>query len=175
MDVSSQGGFKGLGTQLRHLLELMDGDVARACADLGLQDYRPRFSPIVRALVELGPCSIRDLARATSVTHSAASQTVAQMSRSGLVLLEPGEDARQHIVHLTARARSMLPAIQAEWAATSAAAAALDDELPCPLGEVLSALSEALERRPFRLRIADAALAFGDDSPSAGTAGARPP
>ncbi|MER5420100.1 MarR family winged helix-turn-helix transcriptional regulator [Streptosporangium roseum] len=162
MDVSPRE--TGLGTQLRHLLELLDGDVAKACADLGLRDYRPRFSPIVRALVELGPCPIRDLARAASVTHSAASQTVAQMSRHGLVTLEPGDDARQHIVRLTPKAEALLPAIQAEWAATSAAAAALDAELPFPLSELLAALSEALRQRPFRQRIADAALTLGDES-----------
>jgi DNA-binding MarR family transcriptional regulator len=62
-------------------------------------------------------------ARAISVTHSAASQTVAQMSKSGLVTLEPGADARQRIVHLTARAESLLPTtIEAKWAATEAAA-----------------------------------------------------
>ncbi len=142
----------------------MDGDVARACADLGLRDYRPRFSPVVRVLVELGPCSIRDVARAISVTHSAASQTVAQMSERGLVRLEPGDDARRHIVHLTPKTRSLLPAIQAEWTATSAAAAALDAELPCALSELLAALSESLERRSFRLRIADAASTLDDPS-----------
>ncbi|WP_405141321.1 MarR family transcriptional regulator [Sphaerisporangium sp. NBC_01403] len=162
--MSEAGLDNGLGTRLRHLLDVMDADVARACADLGLEDYRPRFSPIVRALVELGPSSIRDLARAVSVTHSAASQTVAQMSRRGLVTMEPGDDARRHIVRLSAKARSLLPAIQAEWAATSAAAAALDAELPVPFGELLAALSDALERRPFRERIADAALTLGDPS-----------
>jgi DNA-binding MarR family transcriptional regulator len=155
---------KGMGTQLRQLLEAMDGDVAKACADLGLADYRTRFSPIVRALVASGPCSIRELAGACSVTHSAASQTVAQMNRRGLVRLEPGRDARERIVHLTAKARSLLPAIQAEWAATSAAAAALDAELPFPLSDLLAALSEALRRRPFRQRIADAARTLDDDS-----------
>ncbi|MEV7010861.1 MarR family transcriptional regulator [Streptosporangium sp. NPDC051022] len=160
MDASPQE--KGAGPRLRHLLDLMDGDVARACADLGLPDYRTRFSPVIRALVTLGPCSIRDLARATSVTHSAASQTVAQMSRSGLVVLEAGDDARQHIVHLTEKARSLLPAIQAEWAATNLAATALDAELPCSLEEMLTALSDALRRRSFRLRIADAARTLDD-------------
>ena len=71
----------GLGTQLRHVLDLMDGDVASVLSDLGVTGYRPRFSPVVRALGVLGPSSIRDLAEVTGVTHSAASQTVAQMSR----------------------------------------------------------------------------------------------
>ena len=70
--------FAGLGTRMRHLLELLellDGDVARVYADLGVPDYRPRYSPVVRALVALGPLSIRDLASAVGVTHSAARRT----------------------------------------------------------------------------------------------------
>ena len=152
----------GLGTRLRHVLDLLDGDVALVYADLGLADYRPRFSPVVRAIVALGPSSIRDIARAIGVTHSAASQTVAQMSRCGLVALEPGEDARRRIVRLTDRARSLLPVISAEWSATDAAAADLDAELPVPLGQMLNAILRAVERRPMRDRIADAARAQGD-------------
>jgi len=152
----------GLGTRLRHVSELLDGDVASLYGDLGLADYRPRFSPLVRALVILGPSPIRDIARAIGVTHSAASQTVAQMTRADLIRLEPGDDARQRIVHLTDRARSLLPVIDAEWAATSAAAAGLDAELPVPLGEMLAAVLRAIERRPMRERIADAARALGD-------------
>jgi DNA-binding MarR family transcriptional regulator len=152
----------GLGTRLRHVLDLLDGDVARVYADLGLADYRPRFSPVLRAIVALGPSSIRDIAGAIGVTHSAASQTVAQMSRCGLVALEPGEDARQRIVRLTDRARSLLPVIDAEWAATETAAAGLEAELPVPLGEMLAAILRAVERRPMRDRIADAARALGD-------------
>ncbi len=152
----------GLGTRLRHALDLLDGDVAQVYADLGLSGYRPRFSPVVRALVALGPSSIRDLAHATGVTHSAASQTVAQMSRSALVTQEPGADARQRIVRLTDRARSLLPVIDAEWAATGAAVEAMDAELPVPLGEMLAAILRAVERRPMRERIGDAARALGD-------------
>lgn len=152
----------GLGTRLRHMLELLDGDVAKVYADLGLPDYRPRFSPIVRALVALGPSSIRDLARVTGVTHSAASQSVAQMSRCGLVALEPGTDARQRIVSLTGRTRSLLPVIDAEWAATEAAMAELNAELPVSLNEILAAVLRAVQRRTMRDRIADAARAIGD-------------
>jgi DNA-binding MarR family transcriptional regulator len=149
----------GLGTLLRHLLEEMDGDVASVLADLGTTGYRPRFSPVVRALAALGPVPIRDIARAIAVTHSAASQTVAQMASRGLVTLTPGEDARQRVVHLTARARALLPTIEAEWAATASAAAELDDELPVPLTELALALAAALQRRSFRQRIAESAWA----------------
>jgi len=146
--------MKGLGTLMRHVNELMDAAVAGVYADLGMPEYRPRFSPVVRALVAEGPMAIRDLAAAIGVTHSAAGQTVTQMSRAGFVTLEKGSDARHRVVRLTGKARAALPAIEAEWAATTRAVAELDAELPVPLGEVLEAVLAALERRSFGERIA---------------------
>ncbi|MDT7729379.1 MAG: hypothetical protein QOI21_5955 [Actinomycetota bacterium] len=147
----------GLGTRLRNLLELVDGDVARVYADMDLEGFRPRFTPVVRALVAHGPLSIRDLARAVSVTHSAASQTVTQMEKYGLVTLETGADARQRIVQLTGEARALLPKLDAEWAATTAAAEEFEAELPYSLSALLTEATRVLEQRPFRDRIADAA------------------
>jgi DNA-binding MarR family transcriptional regulator len=151
---------------MRHLLALLDGDVAKVYTDLGIEGYKPGFSPVVRALVASGPSSIRDLARAIGVTHSAASQKVAQMGKSGLVRLEAGADARQRIVHLTAKAQALLPLIDAEWDATQAAAAELQAELPA-LTEGLLAAERAVAQRPFRQRIADAARLLSAQQPAA--------
>lgn len=170
-DMEPAPGLSGLGTRLRHMFELLEGDVAKVYADLGLDDYRTRFSAVVRALVALGPSSIRDLAAAVGVTHSAASQTVAQLARVGLVSLEVGGDARQRIVHLTPRARDLLPVIETEWEVTEAAARELEAELPMPLTEIIAAVLAAVERRPFRERIADAARARLDERDAAGAAG----
>jgi DNA-binding MarR family transcriptional regulator len=152
---------EAVGTMLRHALELLDGDVAKLYGELGLGDYRPRFSPVVRALVSEGRLSIRDLALRVGVTHSAASQTVAQMARAGLVALEPGSDARRRIVRLTPKAYGMLPTIQSEWAATASAIRELDEELPVPLADLLIRLVEALRRKPLRQRIAESRPALG--------------
>jgi DNA-binding MarR family transcriptional regulator len=108
-------------------------------------------------LATSGPHSIRELARAIGVTNSAASQTVAQMAKEDLVVLMPGEDARQRIVRLTPKAERLLPMLDAEWAATTAAARALEAELSFPLSRLLDEALDALRRRPMRLRIADAA------------------
>jgi DNA-binding MarR family transcriptional regulator len=142
-----------IGTQLRHVLELLDGDVAKVYLEVGLPEYRPRFSPIVRTIVAEGPLSIRDLATAVGVTHSAASQTVAQLQRAGFVTLQPGSDARQRIVHLTDKTRELLPTIEAEWEATTAAMAELDAELSVPLGQVLAEVVAAVSQRSFQERI----------------------
>lgn len=150
-----------LATRLRHLLELLDGDVAAVYADLGLAWFRPRFTPVVRALAAGGPQPIRDLAAAIGVTHSAASQTVAQMVKAELVTLSPGADARHRIVHLAPRAEELLPVLDAEWAATTAAAKRFEDELAYPLSKLVDEAIEALRERPMRQRIADAAPDLG--------------
>ena len=150
-----------LGTRLRRLLDELEAGVAAVYADAGLDWFRPRFTPIVRALATVGPSSIRDLARATGVTHSAASQTVAQLARVDLVAVEPGRDARQRIVTLTRRAESLLPTLDAEWIATTAAAADLEAELSFPLSRLVDEALDALRRRPMRQRITDAAAPSG--------------
>ncbi|MFI9384321.1 MarR family transcriptional regulator [Kutzneria sp. NPDC052558] len=144
-----------MGTRLRHLIELLDDGVATVEEELGLAGFRPRFAPFVRTLATLGPSSIRDLAAAVEVTHSAASQTVAQMDRQGLVSLSPGTDARQRIVDLTPRTRELLPTLERAWQAAEAAGRELDAELPHPLSEVVVAATEALRRKPHRDRIRD--------------------
>ncbi|MEU7178057.1 MULTISPECIES: MarR family transcriptional regulator [Streptomyces] len=160
-----------LGTRLRQLLDLLDGDVAAVHADLGLTGFRPRFTPVVRALAASGPATIRELARAVGVTHSAASQTVAQMVTAGLVASTPGRDARQRIVRLTPRAESLLPALDAEAAATTAAAAEFEAELSFPLSRLVEEALDALHRRPMRQRIAAVAPDLVADPPAPGAAG----
>ncbi|MGK5733831.1 MarR family winged helix-turn-helix transcriptional regulator, partial [Streptomyces sp. URMC 124] len=155
-DAPGTPGPELLGTRLRRLLELLDGDVGAVYEDLGLAGFRPRFTPVVRALAASGPSAVRDLARAVGVTHSAASQTVARMAEEGLVVLAPGRDARQRVVSLTARAESLLPVLDAEWAATAAAAAEFEAELSYPLSRLVTEALDALGRRPMRQRIAEA-------------------
>lgn len=148
----------GLGTRLRGLLEAMDGDVALALADLGVRDYRTRYSAVIRAVAASGPTPIRDIAEGLGVTHSAVSQLVSEMQQRGLLATRQDRtDARVRLVRLTGKARRLLPAINAEWAATEAAAAALDAELPYSLSALIDELAAALERRRFRDRIAEAA------------------
>lgn len=145
-----------LGTLLRSLIDVLDSDVEAAYAAAGLA-WRPRYTPVLRAVTRLGPTSIKAIAGDVGVSHSAASQTVSQMKRDGLLALAPGADARERIVDITPATRAMLPALQRQQAATNAAAAELDAELSTPLTEVLREALAALGERPFGGRIADAA------------------
>jgi len=142
-----------LGTLLRHLIEILDGAVEQAYEVLPLA-YRPRYTPVMRTLLELGPVSIRTISLRAGITHSAVSQTVSQMAKHGLVNLRPGDDARERVVTLTPAAEAMVPVLKRQWAVTAAAAQTLDEELSMPLSQLLREAIEALEERPFSERLA---------------------
>jgi DNA-binding MarR family transcriptional regulator len=144
------------------MLEEMDADVARALTELGITEYRTRYSAVIRLVDARQQVTISDVAERLGVTHSAASQTVAEMERRGWLKVREGTDARQRLVRLSSKARRSLPAINAGWTATEAASAALDAELPYPLSTLIDDLAAALARRRFRARIADAAAGLPD-------------
>lgn len=143
------------GVLLRRLIDHLDGAVEQTYADAGL-DYRPRFTPILRALLNSGPATLRALSRLTGVSHSAVSQTITQMAARGWVSLEAGADARERIVTLTPFTMERLPRLEQCWAATDAASRSLDEDLGQPFADILIRALEALERRPLADRLAAA-------------------
>jgi len=146
----------GLGTQLAHLLELLDGSVQAAYTDAGLAT-RPRYTPVMRALAACEPSTIGQIASAAAISQPAATQTVALMVRDGLLSSTAGpKDARQRLIRLTRKGRDLLPRLQACWAATALAAESLDSDLPFPLSEALANAIAALQAKPFDQRIAAA-------------------
>ena len=142
----------GLGTLLRRLQDLTDGELEQIYAEDGI-DYVPRFTPVMRALEDGGARTVREIANASRVSHSAASQTVSRMIDAGLVKLSVGVDARERRAELTKKAHSMLPHLRARWVATEAAAQSVEQDIDAPLREVLAAAISALERRSFSARI----------------------
>lgn len=169
-------GQATLGVLMRHLLDLLDGDVEQAYRSAGL-DYRPRFTPVMRHLDEAGGSSIRSIANSAGITHSAASQTVSEMVKKGLVVAEIGQDGRERIIELTARGAALLPLLKVFWSATNSAANELSEEVGTSLPEVLSKAIAALEKHPFHERIGNhlnrKALRTPPPKP-AGRAAARP-
>lgn len=141
----------GLGTRLRRLLELLDGDLEGVYAEIA-PGYRPRFTPVMKALRH-GPLTIKAIAGMSGVSHSAASQTVSRMVRDGWVAYQVGDDARERLIRLTDTGKAALPVLEAQWARTDRAAQGLEAEIAAPLGAVVSAAIRALESRPFRDRI----------------------
>jgi DNA-binding MarR family transcriptional regulator len=146
---------QGLGTQLRHLIELLDGAVQQAYVDAGL-DYRPRYTPVMRVLAQQPSATIGQLAELAGITQPAVTQTVALMKKEGLLLVASGEDGRQRVVRLSRQGAALLPRLQACWQATRHAAGSLDAELEFPLSACLAQAIAVLGQRSFGDRIRDA-------------------
>jgi DNA-binding MarR family transcriptional regulator len=142
-----------LGTLLRHLIECLDGAVEEAYLRAGI-DYKPRYTPIVRALQALGPASIRTISQHAGITHSAASQTVTDMSKHKLLVITSGDDARERIISLSPAAEAILPLVKQQWEMTEAAARTLDAELGLSLPDVLKNTLKLLAEHSFSDRIA---------------------
>jgi DNA-binding MarR family transcriptional regulator len=165
----------GLGTQLRHLVELLDGAVEEAYASAGLR-YRPRFTPVMHALMACEPCTIGQIAETAKITQPAATQTVALMIKEGLLASETGPvDARQRLIRLSPRGRAMLPRLRECWKVTQIAAESLDASLPRPLSQSLDEAIAALGVESFgnRMEIARAQLSVAKTPSSKRAAGKR--
>lgn len=140
---------------LRLLLSAMDNAILELYAEAEIMDFRSRYTaPLIR-LGRQGPMTIRALASAVDVTHSAMSQTVAAMKRADLIRTTSGADARTRQVDLTDRGRELLPFLEAEWRATEAAVIEIEGEIPYALSQVVRDIEEVLERRSFRDRLDD--------------------
>jgi DNA-binding MarR family transcriptional regulator len=142
----------GLGTQLRALLDKLDGELMRLYREAG-SEFRPKYYPIARVLRAEREVSLAQLARRCGVTHSAVSQTAAEMARGELVRMRPGKDARERLVSLSARGKRTCDRLEALWLAVDAAAAELDAELSAALSSVVAEALDALARRPFGGRV----------------------
>lgn len=143
-----------LGTQLRHLTELLDSAVEQAYVEAGL-DYKPRYTPVMRTLARHKKLTINQLAEAAGITQPAATQTVGVMETKGLVqVLKAEEDGRKRWVELTSAGQAMLSQLQTCWSATAVATAGLESELDLPLSTVIEQAIAALEHTPFARRIA---------------------
>lgn len=144
---------RGLGTQLRHLIELLDGAVEREYKRESL-NYRPRYTPVLRALLARNPLTVTEIAELAGVTQPAATQTIALMVREGLLVSATSpRDTRQKTIDMTHYGRDLLPQLQACWDAVTIAANSLDADLPFSLPMLLDLTIKALARDPFEARI----------------------
>src|SRR5688572_18478370 len=104
----------GLGTRLRRLLAMVDGDVQLVYDEIGLP-FRPRFYPVAALLLDDGPTAVGEIARAAGVSQPAATQTIGEMRRLGLVRMAAGADRRSRRVELTAEGRRVATRLVPVW------------------------------------------------------------
>ena len=140
---------------LRLLLAAMDADIARIYAEAQIAGLTPSMVMELLRLHARGPMTITELAESVQRTHSATSQKVAAMRAAGLVRTTTGADARTRKITLTAKARRIVGKLAAEWRATEAAVADIENEIPYPVSRVVTDIEAALRRKSFHDRITE--------------------
>jgi DNA-binding MarR family transcriptional regulator len=147
---------------LRLLQQAMDADLARLYGEAQVGGLKPSWVMELLRLHARGPMTITGLAESVQHTHSALSQKVAAMRAAGWVRTTAGADARSKTVTLTPKARRIAGRLAAEWRATEAAIADLEEEIPYPLSRVVTDIEAALARKSFRDRVAEKLAADPD-------------
>lgn len=142
----------GLGTLLRQLLASLDGG-AQAVYDRMEADFRPRYFPIARHLLEHGPTPVSQLAQLLGTTQPAISQTLGQMERDGLIAFGSGEDRRVRLASLSPKGDALCRQLKPVWDAVGQAATDLGNEAGVNLAALLVRLLAALDQKPFAIRI----------------------
>ena len=144
----------GLGELLRYVSELVEQGAAEHYEGMRL-DYRPRYTPVLRAMAE-GAETITDITARTHLTQGAISQTAALLEQDGLITREALEDGRKSALRLTSTGRTLVDKLQQHWAITFHAIAALETEIGHPLRRVLADTASALEQQGFAVRLSAA-------------------
>lgn len=145
----------GLGELLRYVGELVDSGAAQHYRDLGLR-YRPRYTPILRALLA-GNATVTEIVAHSRLTQGAVSQTIALMVSDGLLAREGVEDGRKSALRLTGDGEAILAVLRGHWQVTFAAIEALEAEIGHPLRQALEDAADALEKTDFAARLTRAA------------------
>lgn len=146
------GTETGLGTLLRRLIAALDGGTQLVYDQMGV-DFRPRYFPIARHLLEHGPTAVSQLSEALGLTQPAASQTLREMERDGLIDFKAGEDRRVKLASLSAKGGSLCRRLEPVWESVSRSADELNAEIGTDLPDLLHRLIAALDERPFATRI----------------------
>ncbi|HET9894775.1 MAG TPA: MarR family transcriptional regulator [Streptosporangiaceae bacterium] len=154
-DSAADPTLQSLWRPIRLLMDAMDEDIAMVYAGAQISGLRPSYVMELLRLHSRGPMTITELAESVARTHSAMSQKVAAMRAAGLVRTVPGTDGRSKRVTLTAKSRRIVGMLAAEWRATEAALLDLEHEIPYPLSQAVSDITEALRRKSFHDRIAE--------------------
>lgn len=144
----------GLGELLRYVGELVEQGGEERYRALGL-DYRARYTPVIRAL-SAGAETVTEIVACSHLTQGAISQSVALMSKDGLIEHHSLGDGRKNGIHLTPKGRSLLAGLEPHWDVIFRAIEILEGETGFPLLRGLEQTARALERKGFAERLREA-------------------
>jgi len=151
-------GFLVMGSRLRRLSETFIQEVNQAYAQQGIA-FDASWFPVFYFLSQQDEVSIKDIADALNVSHSAMSQLVSALQKKGLVKsVVSAADARRKVITLTAKGKKLLEQIQPVWRAleTAMAGLAASGKESAKILQALTQIEKALEQESLVNRITQA-------------------
>lgn len=161
-DYTRSLGGAAIAARLRRLSELIDGDIARVYAALGVP-FEQRWFGVLNQLVLNGPATVGELASALRITHVSVSQTRNSLEKAGIVVSESDpSDARRRRLKLTKAGLKLVDQLKPLWQTFEEVGL----ELTAEAGDLMASLDrldDALARRAMHERIMSrATLEHGD-------------
>lgn len=145
----------GLGELLRYLAEMVDKGSQEAYQNLNI-NYRPRYTPILRAL-HAGAVTVQDITALTRLTQGAISQSVSLMEQDGILIRkQQNNDGRSFALILTPAGIVLKERLLRHWDTIFTAIEQLEEDAGWPILESLENLAHCLEQQSFQERIANA-------------------
>jgi DNA-binding MarR family transcriptional regulator len=151
-------GFLVMGSRLRRLSETFIQEVNQAYAQQGIA-FDASWFPVFYFLSQQDEVSIKDIADALNVSHSAMSQLVSALQKKGLVKsVVSAADARRKVITLTAKGKKLLEQIQPVWRALETAMAdlAASGKESAKILQALTQIEKALAQESLVNRITQA-------------------
>lgn len=144
----------GLGELLRYLAEMVDKGSQETYQNLNI-DYRPRYTPILRAL-HAGAVTVQDVTALTRLTQGAISQSVSLMEQDGILTRKQQNDGRSFALVLTPAGTVLKESLLRHWDTIFTAIKQLEEDAGWPILNSLEGLAHCLEQQSFQERIANA-------------------
>jgi DNA-binding MarR family transcriptional regulator len=148
-------GFLVFGSRLKRLGDAFINDVNRIYKDRNIE-FDASWFPVFYILSQRKEVSIKDIASALKVSHSAVSQLVSGLQEKGLIKsVVSKKDARHKAVTFTAKGKKLLQQLLPVWEALELAM----DELAASFAnskkilQALSAIEKGLEEKTLLERM----------------------
>ncbi|MDE1147958.1 MAG: MarR family transcriptional regulator [Azospirillaceae bacterium] len=170
-DQTRRRGPLALGGRLRRLSERIDEDARRIYGEFGVA-FEQRWWGVMEQLVDQGPSSVSELARALGISQPSVSQTRRSMEAAGLIeARDDPRDARSRRIDLSPQGRALYARLEPVWAAMDRVAVELDAEAADVI-TTLDRLDAALARSSLYERVRRAIDGAGEPTgPGDGTGG----
>ena len=102
--------YESAGFMINLGARVFERRMAESLAPLGLS---PAYLPVIFTLSATGPATQAELARSAEIEQPTMALTLRRMERDGIIYRVPDEtDGRRAIVHLTSRAKELIPHIE---------------------------------------------------------------